>query len=344
MAKFRTVAVFVIVIVALVVGMAAVASRAADHLEAPLVMTDGRMDINDVYAFQSPTNSDNTVLIMTVNPVAGILSPTTLRPAPGDRYIIHVDNDGDFVEDVDLIIRADPARKSGAQKANLYLMDVDSHSQQRISAGLNNQVHDVKGGGSFFHGLTDDPFFFDLQAFRDQVKGAGGDETFCDSDPTNFFLGLNVTSIAVEVPSAWLTDGGPNINVWAETNGARVGTFDRMGKPAVATVLIDDGHEDQFNMTHPSDDLAVWGAEVAQHLKDLGGYDQATADAITAVILPDTLNLDTSSSAGFLNGRQLADDVIDAELGIVTNGAIPSDCVANDSNFSSSFPYLAPPN
>jgi hypothetical protein len=345
MAKnLRTIAVFLVVTIALVVGMSAVASRAADHLEAPLVMTDGRMDINDVYAFQSPTNSANTVLIMTVNPAAGVLSPTTLRPTPGDRYIFHIDNNGDFVEDINLIVRADKPNKRGVQRATLYWNDATHANMKKLSAGNNGQVANVKGGGTFFHGLTDDPFFFDLQAFRDQVKGAGGSETFCDSDPTNFFLGLNVTSIAIEIPSSKLTSGGPSINVWGETNNSKIGTFDRMGKPAVATVLIDDGHEDQFNMTEPSDDLAVWGDEVAQHLMDLGGYDQATADAITAVILPDTLNFDTSSASGFLNGRRLQDDVIDAELGIVTNGAITSDCVANDSNFSSSFPYLAPAN
>jgi hypothetical protein len=344
MTRVRTIAVFLVVIVAMVVGLSAAASRAADHLESPLVTTDGRLDINDVYVFQSPTNSDYTVLIMTVNPVAGILSPTTLRPAPGDRYIFHVDNDGDAVEDLDLIIRADPARKSGRQKADLYLSDVDSNTQQRISSGNNGTVSNVKGGGSFFHGVTDDPFFFDLQAFRDQVKGAGGGRTFCDATPTNFFLGLNVTSIAVEIPSSVLTNGDPNIAVWGETNGARVGTFDRMGRPAIATVLINDGNEDAFNMTAPADDLATWGDEVSANLQALGGYDEATADTIAAILLPDVLTFDTSSASGFLNGRRLEDDVIDAELAIVTNSALDSDCVDNDSNFSATFPYLAPPN
>jgi len=40
----------------------------------------------------------------------------------------------------------------------------------------------------------------------------------------------------------------------------------------------------------------------------------------------------------------LADDVIDTELSVISNGAITTDCVANDSNFSNSFPYLAPAN
>ena len=36
-----------------------------------------------------------------------------------------------------------------------------------------------------------------------------------------------------------------------------------------------------------------------------------------AVLLPDVLTFDQSSTDGFLNGRQLADDVIDAELGLL---------------------------
>ena len=52
-------------------------AMAADHLDAPLVQLDGRTDINDFYMFQSPENSDNTVMVMTVNPAAGVLSGTT---------------------------------------------------------------------------------------------------------------------------------------------------------------------------------------------------------------------------------------------------------------------------
>jgi len=52
---------------------------------------------------------------------------------------------------------------------------------------------------------------------------------------------------------------------------------------------------------------------------------------------------------GYPNGRQLQDDVIDTSFLVLSNaGVLPaglvSDCVANDSNFSATFPYLAPPN
>ena len=47
---------------------------------------------------------------------------------------------------------------------------------------------------------------------------------------------------------------------------------------------------------------------------------------------------------GFLNGRRLDDDVIDTLLAVGANTPGASDCIANDSTFSGSFPYLGAPN
>jgi hypothetical protein len=61
-------------------------------------------------------------------------------------------------------------------------------------------------------------------------------------------------------------------------------------------------------------------------------------------LLPDILTIDVASPAGFLNGRKPADDVIDAELGLITEGFVTTDCVgSNDKAFPSTFPYLAAP-
>src|SRR5262245_24471434 len=81
-------------------GMAA---RAADHRDSPTVKEDGRTDINDVYVFRSPVNANNTVLVMTVNPFAGVLSPTTFYPSA--EYVFNVDTDADAVEDLRLTAR-----------------------------------------------------------------------------------------------------------------------------------------------------------------------------------------------------------------------------------------------
>jgi hypothetical protein len=348
MNKVRTYIVMTAVVLAMVLGLAALGAGAADHLDAPIVQQDGRLDINDVYAF---VNGDNTVLVMTVNPAAGVLSPTTLRGVPGSRYEFAIDNDGDYVEDVLLKLRADRPRKSGAQRVNLYWEDVDAGTQRRIGAGMSGQNLSLRNGGQLYVGLRDDPFFFDLQAFRDQIGGAGGSRTFCDANTVDFFAGLNGTAIVVEMPSHLLDSDDGVINVWARTVN-RMTVVDRMGKPALNTVFIESANKDAYNATTPANDLATWGDRFKAVLGLFGGYDDATAGLITGLLLPDVLTLDTNSTAGFvgsLNGRQLAEDVIDFELTVVTGGitgtpAIPGDCVdMNDVAFMSGFPYLAEP-
>jgi hypothetical protein len=144
----------------------------------------------------------------------------------------------------------------------------------------------------------------------------------------------------LEVPSASLN--GPNIAVWAVTSDVE-GQFDRMGRPAINTVLIPSGQKNAFNIGDPADDLEDFGDEVEATITALSS--PANAAALTPVLLPDVLTFDTSSAAGFLNGRQLADDVIDAELNLLTEGGLTTDMVdSNDATFLNVFPYLAAPN
>jgi hypothetical protein len=336
---------------ALAAGSLAVGApgNAADHLESPLVKLDGRTDINDVYAFR---NGDNTALVMTVNPVAGINSPTTFDPEA--KYRFQIDNNGDAKPDRKIDVSFGPVRADGTQRVR-----VDPPGRDNLTRGNTGTPFSLRKGGMATAGVFDDPFFFDLEAFLGVVKGQGT-RSFCDAGARDFFQGLNVSAIVVEVPSRILTGDSSTISVWGETLNDD-GIVDRMGKPAIATVLINDGNEDAFNHTKPAAQLAAWGTEVSANLIALSGldgdgYDQAGADAVTGLLLPDVLTLDTTSDAGFvsgpLNGRQLADDVIDLELAVVTgafdqggNGPVlTTDCVANDSAFQAGFPYLAPAN
>ena len=50
-----------------------------------------------------------------------------------------------------------------------------------------------------------------------------------------------------------------------------------------------------------------------------------------------------TTAAGPLNGRGLADDVIDVELNLVTKGAVPTDMVGPHGDYQASFPYLGNP-
>lgn len=320
-------------------------SPAADHLEAPLVQLDGRTDINDLYVFESPENPDNTVLIMTVNPLAGVASPTTFDETAQYRFVI--DSDGDAKRNQTITVRFEEP-------------DEDGHQDLRITrrggggVGVTGEEIELRNdGGRAFVGTFDDPFFFDLQAFQDQVKAAGGYRTFCDAEAADFLAGTNVSAIVLEVPTEDLVgDDSTAIGVWAETWSD--GRLDRMGRPAIATVLIDDGAEDGFNSRSPERDLATFGDQVTATLLALSGldgsgYTEEEAQGITEILLPDVLTYDTAEATEYLNGRGLADDVIDLSLTVVTGGlganespVLTSDCVdANDVDFNDSFPYLA---
>jgi hypothetical protein len=216
----------------------------------------------------------------------------------------------------------------------------------------------LEPGVRLFAGLADDPFFLDLNAFNAGAKfcqGPGG-------TGSNFFKGLNASAIVLKVPTASI--GANQVGVWAQTTvrgtGGAYARVDRMGRPAINTVFIPENPfelrasaEDKFNAGHPRDDQATWRAELVDSLTLLHSLNDATdnkADdaakvaGLADILLPDVLTVDLSKPTAFLNGRNLADDVMDAELGLITEGAVTTDCVANDSTFSSSFPYLGKPN
>lgn len=293
--------------------------QAADHLDAPALDGMGQADVNDLYAFQSPNNSDNTVLIMTVNPFAGVLSPTEF--GTDIDYEIQVDNNGDAV--FDQTYRATFAGSGAGQTISL------TRGGDALGSGDVGQSVAIAGGGMVYAGVFDDPFFFDLIGFNDGFNFTGADT----------LAGANVSAIVLELPSSEL--GGTNVGLQARTvqGGSQV---DRIGRPAINTALIPSARKDEFNLASPANDLAAFGDDVKAAITGLS--DAANADGLTPVLLPDLLTFDTTSANGFLNGRQLADDVIDAELGLLSNGAVTGDGVdMNDVAFQSAFPYLGTP-
>lgn len=326
MRTLKMLATYGLVAVALLVGVVALPSLAADHLDAPLVKQDGRIDLTDVYAFQAPGNAAHTVLIMNVNPLAGVQSPTTFHP--GASYDFKIDTNGDGVEDSTLSVTFSAPDGAGRQTATLR------KDGTMLASGPTGADIPVTGGGTLRAGLFDDPFFFDLAAFKNGLK-------FCPGGKgTNFFAGLNVTGIVLEVPSTLL--GPSKIGVWARTTvGGQ--QLDRMGRPAINTVFIPEAKKDAFNAGVPANDRRDFRGDVVATLKALGN-DDAKAGSLADALLPDILTVDTSSAAGFLNGRKLSDDVIDAELSLITGGKVTTDCVANDSTFTSTFPYMGAPN
>ena len=256
--------------------------RGADHGDAPGVRINSRLDINDVYAFQAPGNAGHTVLILTVSPLAGITGATTFHPQ--GRYLFKVDTNGDALEDITFRITFSNPNDRGVQRVGLKEIggrdDDDDDDDERgngngrngvEATGLTEENIAVGAGGTLRAGRFDDPFFFDLLAFRNGLA-------FCPGGVgTNFFRGLDTLAIVLELPS---THFGTNlIGVWGlASQGGK--TIDRMGRPAINTVFIPSNLKDTFNQTKPTDDWRRFGQIVTNALKSLGAARSGGARAV----------------------------------------------------------------
>ena len=343
-------------------------SAAADHVDAPGLMPPGgnlQLDLTDVYAFRA--RNGNTVLAMNVNgltapgkrPVFASGAPSVAR-TKAVTYWFRVDNDGDATADVNLGVSFSKANRQGVQTLTVTRNGTRLLTG-RTSPGKALTVNRA-GGVRAYAGLRDDPFFFDLDGFINILSTETGKSFLgCTNARTDFFAGKNVSAIVLELPAAMLRGDSSMIGVWSATT---VGPkqIDRMGRPAVNTVFVpsnpfeknEPSAKNTFNAGQPKNDKARFRAEVVDTLQVLFSLNDSAGDnkaddamkinGLADVLLPDILTFDTAKSDGFLNGRRLADDVIDAELNLITEGAVKTDCVSkNDRAFRASFPYLGTP-
>jgi hypothetical protein len=174
---------------------------------------------------------------------------------------------------------------------------------------------------------------------------------------TDTFAGTNVSSIVLELPNGRLGGTGKTVGTWVTTMLPKAGGYvqvERMGRPAINTVFNHSNAEKEAaNRLKPSDDRAfdrdnvIGVLNAIDNVLEVNSASNYTAGEIAGlanVLTPDMLTVKLGDGAGFLNGRRLADDVIDAEFSLLTHGNVTSDGVnANDKTFRSTFPYLANP-
>jgi hypothetical protein len=271
---------------------------------------------------------------MTVVPLAGVTGPRLF--ATKTKYEIAIDTNGDAIEDQVYSVVFGKPDAAGKQRYTLK-----GPSKLRVKGATDDTNVVVGSGGKFFAGYRDDPFFFDLIGFKRGLS-------FSETTSRNFFDGLNTMALVLEVPTnsfgRTFSSDQDIIGVWARTVKGRR-QIDRMGRPAINTVLIGSADKDAFNATAPRNDVATWSTKVIANLVAPPLSRSSTdAAALVSVLLPDILTFAPANTAGFLNGRKLEDDVIDAELNLLSNGAVTTDFVDNDSVFLTVFPYLAAPN
>lgn len=152
--------------------------------------------------------------------------------------------------------------------------------------------------------------------------------------------------------------------MFAAEEASAYSRVDRHAMPAVNVVLVAD--KDGYNMAGPGD-TADFVPEIQATVDALH---MALDDDITGAglipcatdvcigqaapfVVPDTLKIDTSMPAGFPNGRQLTDPVVDVTLALLLldlsmGGQTATSLVgvlnpdANDVAFGTAFPYVAP--
>ena len=331
----------------------------ADHLDAPGLTSpamDTRVDITDHFAFRQPGHAERTVLIFNVNPLA----PTHADEFRHDAlYETLVDTNGDAKPDIAFRYRFS-RKQEGQQFVRVTRAEIerefeDGHVHEEfekdvliehapVSFDSHAQITEGEDGVRFFSGFRSDPFFFDLLGFLNGFKFSGSD----------FFIDKNVFGMVLEMPSR-LLGPNPKVGVWTRTlvpmtlQPEHLTQADQLGRPAINTVFNHGNDKNIFNVTTPDRQRTTKIGSGITFLESfeatLGsfGYAAAQAAAIAEILLPDVLTFDYSSSAGFLNGRQLQDDVIDIELGLVTNGAVITDHVGPHSDYLATMPYLGTP-
>jgi hypothetical protein len=357
--------------------------NAADHAESTSVAGDPGADLADVFAFLDPNDNSKVVLALDVE---GFVVPSELLNlsffAPDVLYRFEIENSGDAIPDETIDISFSPqTSRSQPQTATIRLPHGRKFTApttvQTLAATANPFVvtTDPATGVSFFAGLTDDPFFFDIVGFNRFVSSvlAGSPDTAHLQRGRDSFAGYNIHMIALSVPASMLTGRAGNIigvngvtlrrkqthrseEKETKANGPFI-QVDRMATPAVNTALIPFLRKNEYNASTPEDDAAGrFAGDIVATLIALGTNSTNIGIlANVAVVRGDYLRLNLSApnsgpgggnnaGAGFPNGRRPDDDTIDTLLFFIANQTPLGDNVnGNDVPLVDVFPFFAPP-
>jgi hypothetical protein len=318
----------------------------ADNLKFP--GDDRRLDLTDVFVFQSADDPDKTVLIIDSNPTSApppIPAPTSGPEFHPDAvYRINVDTDGDLRADLAFTFTFS-AFENGTQTGTAWYA-TGAQARQPEPAGevlagsipvsFDGRAQPVQAGPvRLCAGLRSDPFFADVEGALHGLKWTGHDD----------FAENNVDSIALEVPSDMLGPG-PVIGVWATVSLRRDGTLtqlDRGGHPTINPFINPDGEKNLYNTRQPADDVANYLGPWSKVLEN-GGYPPEEARAAAMQVLPDILRYDRTRPATYPNGRVLTDDVFSTRFTWLSYGKVPPTGLKPHDDLQAHFPYLGPPN
>lgn len=368
--------------------------KAADHAESTSVATDPGADLGDTFAFLDPNDNSKVVLAMTFE---GFIVPSEMLNlgffAPDILYRFEIENNGDAIPDQFIDVTFSPqtarnvpqtasvtmSRRKGIRFPPFFARFNAPTTVPNLTAAGPPFVAttDPISGISFFAGLTDDPFYFDIVAFGRFISSV----TAGSPDPTRLqrsrdsFAGYNIHTIALEIPAYMLRGSADNVigvnavtlrqrNSVRQNNGQVINSgdyvqVDRGGVPAVNTALIPFPRKNEFNAATPRDDAnGVFANSIIATLTSLGtSQSNIVILANIAVANGDylRLNLGTPNMSqgfgeritslnytGFPNGRRIGDDTIDTLMYFITNQAIlmGDNVNSNEVPLTNTFPFF----
>jgi hypothetical protein len=334
------------------------------HFDSPTGREDPRLNLCDIYIF--PGSPGHTVMAMTVNADAGISAPDTFRSE--GVYSFRFDLNGDAREELTYRVRfGDPAHVAGDIHAHEQSFEIrravgadalQGVGGDLIASGTTGQVVRAQNGVMAFAGLAPDMFSADGDAEVSFIDAFFTNGTFT---PQAFggrqqkFLKRNITAIVLEVPTASIGDG--LIRIWGTISlygHAPEVQVARWGLPLITHMyMVDPQRREDFNRSHPSDDLTRWApilADVVEKMTRLAGssavaqeYGKQLIERFVPVVLP--YRLGTPAAFDFLefNGRALTDDVMGVMLTLMTNTALTDGVRPPGDRVIDRFPYFGPP-
>jgi Domain of unknown function (DUF4331) len=317
---------------------------------------DQRLDLCDLYVFQSPTDAARTVIILNANPNADALHPDAI-------YRLNIDNDGDCLTDIAFSYVFSPPQ-GGRQTVDVFMAKgEESRSAEAVGTKIianadvsfGPQPNIVRAGNSlFFAGARSDAFFFDFDGIKNLFDTRGGRNftaphlggkspwTGVDSNTE-----ANVFSTAIELLTSELRPN-PEIWVWGRCSLRRDGQLrhvDRAGHPSVSSFFNTDDTKEEYNASEPVNDRKRWTDMFVHLMGHTGNYTRE--EAIAAIdadrLLPDMMHFDPSKPAKYPNGRDFTDDVINHRLAFLSKGDIPPTGLKPHTDVLKEFPYLGTP-
>jgi Domain of unknown function (DUF4331) len=206
---------------------------------------DQRLDLCDLYAFQSPAGHHRTVIILNANPNADALHPDAI-------YRLNIDNDGDYLTDIAFSYVFSPPR-NGKQTVDVF---VAKGAQSRSAEAVGTKIIDggevsfgatpniIRSGAyTFFAGSRSDAFFFDFDGIKNlfDIRGKrnftephlGGKSPWTGVDSNTE---ANVFSTVIELPTSELNPN-PELHIWGRCSLRRDGKLTLIARAIPASAV-----------------------------------------------------------------------------------------------------------